>query len=161
MLDNLKGSHLVASWGVTVALGWIATIAMAVMQMSVMKVMLAWTVLMAVPVLMTVKLYMDGDSNKLFNFWAVIVTVLMVENFVTPASVAVYSYFLLWIIAGAVGFYYTSTKLPPPSDKIYRYGAIASAIAVPVVFHNFRTGAILGLITQAVPMLYDYQKVHR
>jgi hypothetical protein len=123
--------------------------------------MVMWTVLMAVPVLMTVKLYLDGDSNKLFDFWAVAVTLLMIQNFLTPASIAVYSFFHLWYVAAIAGFYYTSTKLPPPSDKIYRYSAYLSTAGLAAVIIQPLAAAPLGIILQGGPMIYDWYKVHR
>lgn len=161
MLYDFEQSELLLAWGLTTALGWLATGAMAAVQMSVPAVMAVWTILMAIPIAITVQLYAAGNSNKLFNFWAVIVSLLMVENFVTPASISVYSYFLLWMVASAAGFYYTSRKMPPPSDKTYRYAAVLAALAVPVVYHDYRAGAILGLLLQGGPMIYDYWTVHR
>lgn len=161
MLYEFEQSDLLLAWGVTTALGWLATMIMAVVQPSVPAVMAIWTVLMAIPVVITMQLYAAGNSNKLFNFWAVAVSLLMVENFVTPASISVYSYFLLWMAASAAGFYYTSRKMPPPSDTTYKYAAILAAIALPVVYYDYRAGAILGILLQGGPMLYDYWTVHR
>lgn len=160
-MTDFEGKHLILTWGLTTVFGWLATMAMAGLQMTGGQVMAVWTVLMAIPLTMTVLLYRRGDSNRIFNFWAVVVAVLMVQNFLTPASIAVYSFFLLWIVAGTVGFYYTSERLPPPSDRVYRYGAILSALAIPVVYYEYRAGAILGVIVQGGPLLYDYWTVHR
>ena len=160
-ITDFEGKHLILAWGLTTALGWLATMAMAGLQMTGGQVMAVWTVLMVIPLTMTALLYRRGDSNKIFNFWAVVVAVLMVENLLTPDSIAVYSFFLLWMVAGAAGFYYTSERLPPPSDKTYWYAAILSALAIPVVYHDYRAGAILGLIIQGGPVLYDYWTVHR
>lgn len=161
MFEGLKDSHLVLTWGVTVVLGWISTIGLAVTTGSIQHVMLAWTVLMLPPVAMTVVLYSRNDSNKLFNFWAVAVTVLMVENFLTPAQYEVYSYFHLWILLGAVGLYYTASKVPPPSEKTYRYSAFASIIALALTFQNYQLAPILAVLTQGLPMIYDWYSVHR
>lgn len=161
MLPSFDDSDLVLTWGLTTLLGWIATIGMGISSMSIGKVMAVWSVLMAVPVLMTVKLYLDGESNRIFNFWAVAITLLMLENFLTPGSIALYSYFHLWFVAGAAGFYYTSTKLPPPSDKTYRYAAVVSVIGLAVVLYQPITAPLLAVVLQGGPMLYDWYTVHR
>lgn len=161
MLSSFDESDLVLMWGLTTALGWIATIGMGVSSMSIGKVITVWSILMAVPILMTAKLYYDGESNKIFNFWALAVAVLMLENFFTPASIEIYSYFHLWLLAGAAGFYYTSTKLPPPSEKTYRYAAIASAVGLAVAFYQPIIAPLLAVVLQGGPMLYDWYTVHR
>jgi len=161
MLPSFDDSDLVLVWGLSTALGWIATVAMGIYTLPVEEVMGVWSVLMAVPLLMTAKLYYDGDSNKLFNFWALAIVVLMLQNFLTPGGIAVYSYFHLWLAAGAVGFYYTSTKLPPPSEKTYRYAAIASVIGLGVAFYQPITAPLLAVVLQGTPMLYDWYTVHR
>lgn len=160
MID-FDGSSLLVTWGVTTLLGWAATVGMGAQGLSGGKVMAVWSVLMAAPVLLTVKLYYEGDSNKLFNFWAVAVTLLMVENFLTPESIAIYSFFHLWYVAGAAGFYYTSTKLPPPSDTTYRYAAVLSVAGLAAVVYQPLLAAPLGVVLQGGPMIYDWYTVHR
>jgi len=154
-------STLLLTWGVTTLLGWIATAVMGIQAMTGGQVMALWTALMAIPIAMTAKLYYGGDSNKLFNFWAIAVTVLMIENFVTPGSIAVYSFFHLWYVAAIAGFYYTSTKLPPPSDKIYKYSAYLSVAGLAVVIYQPLAAAPLAVMLQGGPMIYDWYKVHR
>jgi len=154
-------STLLLTWGVTTLVAWLATLAMGVLSMTIGRIMLMWSILMAIPILMTIKLYYDGDSNKLFNFWAVAVTLLMVENFLTPGRFAVYSYFHLWYVAAAGGFYYSSTKLPPPSDKIYKRAAYLSVAGLALVVYNPLIAAPLGVVIQGGPMIYDWYKVHR
>lgn len=161
MFEGFKDSHLLLTWGITVVLGWVSTIGIGVTTGSIQHVMLAWTILMLPPVAMTAVLYSRNDSNKLFNFWAVAVTVLMVQNFLAPPPYEVYSYFHLWIVLGAAGLYYTSSKLPPPSEKTYRYAAFASIIALALTFQNYQLAPILAVLTQGLPMIYDWYDVHR
>jgi hypothetical protein len=158
---DFDDSSLVLAWGLTTVLGWAATAAMGLQTMTGGKVMAVWTVLMAVPVGMTAKLYYDGDSNKLFNFWAVAVTLLMIENFLTPGSIAVYSFFHLWYVAAIAGFYYTSTKLPPPSNKTYKYAAFLSVAGLAAVIYKPLAAAPLAVLLQGGPMIYDWYTVHR
>ena len=154
-------SKTLLSWGLTVTLGWILTILLGFTGYGVKEVMLTWTVLMIIPVAATGILYHKGNSNKVFNFWAVAVTLLMVQNMLAPSSIALYSYFHLWIVAGALGFHYTSQKLPPPSEKIYRYGALGSIAALGLTIYRPFLAPIAAVLVQGVPMLYDYVKVHR
>ena len=158
---DFDDSTLLVTWGVTTLLGWLATAAMGIQGMTGGKVMVVWTVLMAAPIAMTTKLYYEGDSNKLFNFWAVIVTLLMIENFLTPGSIAIYSFFHLWYVAAIAGFYYTSTKLPPPSDKIYKYSAYLSVAGLAAVIYQPLAAAPLAVVLQGGPMIYDWYKVHK
>lgn len=161
MIEKIEESHLLLSWGITVALAWTLTAVMGTSNMFGYLVMPMWTVLMLIPIGMTVLLKYRGDSNRLFDMWAVLVTVLMIENFLTPDIFRFYSYFHLWFIAAVPGFYYTSKKIPPPSEKTYRYGAIASALALPLVFYRPLLAPLLAVPTQGIPMLYDWYTVHR
>ena len=161
MLEKISDSHVIASWGSTVAVAWLLTILMGSQGFTAMEVMYMWTVLMLLPVALTAVLWHRSESNKLFNLWAVLVTLLMIENFVSPDSLLLYSYFHLWMVAGAAGFYYTSERLPPPSDKTYRYGAYASVIALPAVFYMPLLTPLLAAAVQGGPLLYDWYTVHR
>lgn len=158
---NVKDSTLVLTWGTTVTLAWAITLGMGIASLGVREVMSVWSLLMAIPVLMTAGKYLKNDSNRLFNFWAILTVVLMVENFLVPGSIAFYSYFHLWIGAGAIGFYYTSNRLPPPSDSTYRYGAIASITGLVIALLQPLTAPIVALLVQGTPLLYDWYTVHR
>lgn len=161
MIYEIDNSTLLASWGFTTLLGWMATVLMGATGMTIGKVIAVWVVLMALPTLMTLKLVFDGESNKLFNFWALAVAILMIENLMTPTGLAIYSYFHLWYLAGIIGFYYTSSKLPPPSDKTYRYAAFLSLIGFALVVYKPLIAAPLGIVIQGGPMIYDWYTVHR
>ncbi|MFB6100085.1 MAG: hypothetical protein ABEK16_02325 [Candidatus Nanohalobium sp.] len=85
----------------------------------------------------------------------------MAQNFLFN-SFPVFSYFTLWLLVGAAGYYYTSEKLPPPSDKTYLYGAILNLLTVPLVYLIPLTYvAFIAAAVQAGPILYDYRAVHR
>lgn len=158
---KIDKSNTLLSWGLTVALGWLLTISMGAKGYGVKEVMIVWTLLMAVPVAATIILYQKGDSNKILNFWAAAVSLLMAQNILAPPSIALYSYFHLWILAGAAGFYYTSQKLPPPSDKTYLYGALASIPALVLTVYRPFLAPIGAVFVQGGPIMYDYIKVHR
>lgn len=157
----LQDKNVIASWGFTVALAWILTPVMGFQGFTAMEVMYMWTALMLIPVTMTAAMWYRGNSNKLFNFWAVVVTVIMAENFLVPDQFLLYSYFHLWFVAAAAGFYFTSERLPPPSEKTYRYAAYASALALPVVFIQPLAAPLLAVPLQGAPMIYDWFTVHR
>ena len=161
MIDKVKNSHVILTWGLTVALAWLLTGIMAEIGFTAQPVMLMWTILMLPPLLLTGILKYRNDSNKLFNVWAVLVVVLMIQNFLTPASIALYSYFHLWIIAGAFAFYYTSQRLPPPSKKTYLYASYASVLVMPFVIYRPLLTSYVATVVQGGPLLYDWYKVHR
>lgn len=161
MISKIDNSTLLASWGFTTLIGWISTVLMGAAGTTSGKVMIVWTVLMTLPILITLKLVFDGDSNKLFNFWALAVTILMIENLLTPTGLAIYSYFHLWYLAAIIGFYYTSSKLPPPSDRTYRYASFLSLIGFALVVYKPLIAAPLGIVLQGGPMIYDWYTVHR
>lgn len=161
MIDKIKDSHVIFSWGLTVSLAWLATAVMAEMMFGAQAVMLMWTILMIPPLALTGILKYRDSSNKLFNVWALLVIFLMAENFLTPASIALYSYFHLWIVAGALAFYYTSKRLPPPSKKTYRYAAYASVLVMPLVIFRPLLTSFVAVIVQGGPLLYDWYTVHR
>ena len=161
MINKIEDSHVIFSWGLTVTLAWILTAVMAEMMFGAQAVMLMWTILMIPPVALTGLLKYRDSSNKLFNVWALIVIVLMIENFLTPASIALYSYFHLWIIAGALAFYYTSQRLPPPSKKTYLYAAYASVLVMPLVIYRPLLSPFMAAVVQGGPLLYDWYTVHR
>jgi|GEM_PF-1685890 len=161
MIDKIENSHVILSWGLTVTMAWLATAVMAEMGFGYQPVMLMWTVLMLPPLLLTSLLKYRNDSNKLFNVWALLVVVLMIENFLTPSSIALYSYFHLWVVAGAAAFYYTSKRLPPPSKKTYLYAAYASVIIMPLVIYRPLLTSYFAAVVQGWPLLYDWYKVHR
>lgn len=158
---SFEDSTLVLAWGSTVTLAWALTVGMGMASLGVKEVMAIWSILMAVPLVMTAGKYLEGDSNRLFNFWAVITVLLMVENFLASGAIAFYSYFHLWIVAGAIGFYYTSKRLPPPSDSTYRYGALASVLALGVALFQPLAAPVAALLVQGTPLLYDWYTVHR
>ncbi len=160
MIDKIKDSHILLSWGVTVALAWILTPVMGAQGYLASEVMYMWTVLMLPPVILTGILKYRNDSNKLFDVWAVLVILLMIQNFLTPASIAVYSYFHLWIVAGALAFYYTSKHIPPPSKKTYLYAAYASVAMMPLVIYRPLLSPLVAAVVQGGPMVYDYYTVH-
>ena len=161
MIDKIKNSHVILSWGLTVTVAWLATAVMAEMGFGYRPVMAMWTILMLPPLVLTGLLKYRNDSNKLFNVWALLVVVLMIENFLTPTSIALYSYFHLWIVAGAAAFYYTSKRLPPPSKKTYLYAAYASVIIMPLVIYRPLLTSYVAAVVQGGPLLYDWYKVHR
>lgn len=161
MIERLEESHLLLTWGVTVALAWILTPVMGAMGFIASEVMYMWTVLMIPPLGMTGVLKYRGDSNRLFDIWAVLVAALMVQNFLAPATIALYSYYHLWIIAGAAAFYYTSKRIPPPSEKTYRYAAYASIAVMPLVIYRPLLSPEVVFAVQGGPMLYDWYAVHK
>lgn len=148
---------LLLSWGATVSLGWLTTAIMGALGMTIGKVLAAWMILMAVPILSTLMLYYKGKSNAVFNFWAVVVTVLMVENILAPAGLDYYSYFHLWYGAAVLGFYYTSRKVPSPANRVYRIATALSGIGLAAVFIEPFLAVPLGIILQGGPMLYDWK----
>jgi hypothetical protein len=158
---RFKDSWMVPIWGITVLLGWLITAASPILLIGTTKILLAWTLLMALPVLLTAWLRLDGRSNRLLDFWALLVSVLMFQNWLAPPGYRVFSFFSLWFIAGAVGFYYTSRKVPGRAGKTYRYAAVASALALLPVLWNWKLGIPLAVLTQGTPMLYNYLKLHR
>lgn len=161
MIDRIKDSHIIFTWGLTVAVAWLLTAVMAEMKFGVGPIMAMWTTLMLPPVMLTGILKYRNDSNKLFNMWALLIIVLMIENFLTPASLALYSYFHLWIIAGGIAFYYTSKRLPPPSKKTYRYASYASLFVMPLVIYRPLLTSYAAILVQGGPLLYDWYTVHR
>ncbi|WP_414838292.1 hypothetical protein ACK3SF_02720 [Candidatus Nanosalina sp. VS9-1] len=161
MIEKIKDSQIILSWGVTVALAWLLTPVMAAQAFTATQAMYVWTALMAVPLALTGLLKYRGDSNKIFDMWALLVTLLMIENFLTPLQFAMYSYFHVWFIAGAFGFYYTSKRLPPPSKKTYRYAAYASIAVLPAVFYRPLLSPLIAIFVQGGPILYDWYTVHR
>jgi hypothetical protein len=112
------------------------------------------------PVTFTLEEYRQGESNRLFNFWALAVAALMIENFYAPLSLQAASFFTAWFLLGAGGFYYTSEKLPPPSDKIYWYAALLNLVASPVHLSSIYAASFIAAVVQGGPMLYDWYRVH-
>jgi hypothetical protein len=112
------------------------------------------------PLTFTLEEYRQGESNRLFNFWALAVAILMAENFYAPLSLQAASFFTAWFLLGAGGFYYTSRKLPPPSDKIYWYAALLNLVASPVHLSYIYAAPFIAALVQAGPMLYDWYRVH-
>lgn len=161
MMDKIKDSHVIFSWGLTVSLAWLLTAVMAELSFGYRPVMAMWTILMLPPLALTGILKYRDKSNKLFNVWAVLVVVLMIENFLTPTSIAIYSYFHLWIVAGAFAFYYTSKRLPPPSKNTYLYAAYASVLIMPLVIFRPLLTSFVAAVVQGGPLLYDWYTVHR
>lgn len=145
----------------TVLIGWLVTAASPVLLIGTRTILIAWTLLMAVPVLLTVWLRFEDRSNRLFDFWAVLVSVLMVQNWLAPPGYRILSFFALWFVAAAAGFYYTSVKVPGEPGETYRYAACASTAALPLVLWNWRLGIPLAVLTQGTPMIYNYWKFHR
>lgn len=156
MKTEITGSEVVLAWGVTSGLGWIATIFLT----GITQILAAWTALMAVPIGMTAYLYMDGRSNRLLNMWSVLVSAVMVQNYIVPLRYGIYSYLYLWIIAGLAGYIYTYRRLPPPSQSYYRYAAYLSAASLPLIAFDYRLTPVIGVIAQGLPMIHDYRKVH-
>lgn len=157
---KLKESKILLLWGLTTFTGWFLTGLGYIVPFRPFTVLAAWTVLMAVPVALTVVKFYQDTSNKLFNFWALAVAVLMVENFFINRFL-IFSYFTLWLIVGAAGYYYTSRKIPPPSEKTYFYGTGLNILAVPLVhLLPLRLVAFVIAFVQTGPIFYDYWKVH-
>jgi hypothetical protein len=112
------------------------------------------------PVTFTLEEYRQGESNRLFNFWALAVAALMIENFYAPLYLQAASFFTAWFLLGAGGFYYTSGKLPPPSDKIYWYAALLNLVVSPVHLSSIYAASFIAAVVQGGPMLYDWYRVH-
>jgi hypothetical protein len=146
---------------VTVFIGWIFTGVAPFLVFGTREILLAWTFLMFFPITFTVEEYRKGESNKLFNFWALAVAILMIENFYAPLSLQAASFFTAWFLLGAGGFYYTSEKLPPPSEKTYRYAALLNLLAAPLHIFLLYTTPFIAAAVQGGPMLYDWFTVHR
>ncbi|MFB6242437.1 MAG: hypothetical protein ABEJ36_06585 [Candidatus Nanosalina sp.] len=145
----------------TVLAGWLMTAASPLLLIGTRKILIAWTLLMAIPILLTAWLRFEGRSNRLFDFWAVLVSILMAQNWLAPSGYRVLSFFALWFAAVALGFYYTSSKVPGKPGETYRYAAYASAAALPVVLWNWRLGIPIAVLIQGTPMIYNYLKFHR
>lgn len=156
MVSLPKREYIVPTWGFTSSLGWLLTIAMGYVGFYTTEILVMWTVLMGIPVAFTLLLWRDSRSNKLLNFWALVVPSLLVVNFLTPYNLSLYSYFHLWIISGTAGLYYTAKKVPSPYNKVYKYGVYASLAAIPLVFYRPYLTPVPAAIVQGGPMLYDY-----
>lgn len=157
---EISDSNILLSWAVTTFLGWIITAAGYFIFLTPSVVLIGWAVLMLIPVAVTVRKYYSGNSNKLFNAWAIIVSILMLQNFAVNQFL-VFSYFTLWMIAGAVAYFYTSKKLPPPSDRTYLYASGLNLAATPLIYLiPLRYFALLAALVQAGPIFYDYWEVH-
>lgn len=157
---KIEESKLLLIWGITAFLGWILTGIGYIVPLTPSTVMLGWTALMAIPVAITLKKYYSGISNKVFNVWALIVAAIMLQN-VFINQFLIFSYFTLWMIAGAAVYYYTSTKLPPPSEKTYLYAAAINLAAIPLIYlAPLKYFAFLAALVQAGPIFYDYLRVH-
>lgn len=127
-----------------------------------LETLLIWTLLMAVPVSLTLLKKHGSNSNKIFDLWAIIVVVLLVENFLTPLNLAFLSYFPLWLLIGSAAFYFTSKRLPPPSRDFYFKAALLNLGSVPAVFLvSGDVAALFAAAVQAGPVLYDWFTVHR
>ena len=153
---DIDRKDVLLAWGSTVTLGWLATLAMGMLSMTIGKVLVAWVVLMAVPVGMTAYLYISDESSMLLNFWAVAVTVLMAENILAPAGLDLYSYFHLWFVASAAGFYFTSRQVPEGPDRTYRIASVLSLAGLGIVAVQPFLAVPLGVILQGAPILYDW-----
>lgn len=142
-------------------IGWLVTAASPVLLIGTRMILLTWSLLMAIPVLMTAWLRYEGRSNRLLDFWAALVSALMIQNWLAPPGYRVLSFFALWFAAAAAGFYYTSNMVPGEPGETYRYAAFASAAALPLVLWNWKLGIPLAVLTQGTPMIYNYLKFHR
>lgn len=156
MINLPKRELIVPTWGFTASIGWILTIAMGYANFYTTEILVMWTVLVSIPVIFTFLLWRDNRSNKLLNFWALTVPLLLAVNFVTPYSLSVYSYFHLWMIFSIAGLYFTAKKVPSPYNKVYKYGVYASLAAIPLVFYRPYLTPVPAAIVQGGPMLYDY-----
>ena len=158
MINNLKKNFIVPIWGFATLGAWILTFVMGSAGFYTNEILAMWTVLMSIPVGYTAILYRQSRSNKLLNFWAATVSFFLVLNFVTPSSLALYSYFHLWIVVGFIGIYYTAKKVPSPYNKIYKYSIYASVAMVPVLMYRPYLTPIPAAVVQGLPMLYDYYR---
>lgn len=158
---KIEESQLLLLWGLTTFLGWIITGIGYFVPLMPSTLLIGWAVLMLIPVAVTVRKYYIGNSNKLFNAWTILVSILMLQNF-TVDQFLVFSYFTIWMIVGTLAYFYTSKKLPPPSDKTYLYASGLNLAATPLVYLiPLRHFAFLAALVQAGPIFYDYWEVHR
>lgn len=149
-------SKLILVWGVTVTAGWLLTFGLPRFGFGKKTIMLSWMVLMAFPVIQTALRVHRNDSNRLLNFWALIVALAMVQNILAPQNLQYYSYFHLWYIVGALGLYYTGSKVPGKSSAIYKTGSIFSIIGLAVITFIPYLAAPLAALTQGMPMIIDW-----
>lgn len=157
----IEDSKLLLFWGISVFLGWLTTAAGYLVLLDPSLVLITWSILLGPPLFVTLsKLRGGGDSNKLWNFWAGITVIIMLQNFLV-STYLIFSYFTLWLIIGSIGCHYTSNKLPPPSEKTYLYGTILNALTIPFVYLiPLRYVAVLAAFVQAGPIFWDWWKFH-
>jgi hypothetical protein len=157
---KIKDAQLLLIWGITTLTGWIITGIGYFIPWTISKVLAAWVALMAVPTGITAWKYYKESSNKVFDLWAVLMLLLAVN--IGVDRMLVFNYFTLWMIAGAAGYYYTSSKLPPPSDKTYLYGFTANLLATPLVYLlPLKYFCFIAALVQTAPIFYDWYSVHR
>lgn len=157
---KIEEPQLLLLWGLTTFMGWILTSIGYFIPLTPLTVLIGWAALMLIPVAITAKKYYSDSSNKLFNAWAIIISILMLQNFVTD-RLLIFSYFTLWMIAGAGAYFYTSKKLPPPSDKTYLYASALNLAVTPLIYLiPLRYFALVAALVQAGPIFYDYWEVH-
>ncbi len=161
---KIEESKLLLIWGLTTFLGWIFTWTGYMLPLTPFTVLSGWTALMVIPVTITLKKFYSGLSNKVFNFWALAVAAIMLQNVLNNLLInrfLIFSYFTLWLIAGAAVYYYTASKLPPPSEKTYLYAAAVNMAVIPLIyFVPLKYFTFLAAVVQSVPIFYDYWKVH-
>lgn len=161
MKTEISDSNIILSWAVTTFLGWIVTALGYEIPLLPSTVILIWSGLMAVPIVPTCFKYYRNDSNKLFNIWAVLTIILLIQNYFTP-GLRIFSYYTVWMVGVAAAYYYTYRKIPPLSEKTYLYGAVVNLAAVPLIYLiPLQYFAVLVAFVQAGPVFYDWLKVHR
>jgi len=158
---EISDSNIILAWAVTTFLGWIITALGYRIPLMPSTIIFIWAGLMAVLIIPTALKYYRDDSNKLFNIWAILTVVLLVQNYFTP-GLQIFSYYTIWMIGVAAAYYYTYSKIPPLSKKTYLYGAALNLAAIPLIYlMPLQYFAVLAGVVQAGPVFYDWYKVHR
>ncbi len=160
---------IIAAWGIVIALAW------GYLHLDKINffgtgfqtsAMIWWTVLMVGLVASTYAWFPNAKQNKVVRAWTLILAVGLIINYlnlfhILPAQVALYSYYHLWLLLGAVGFAYTAMKWTPKSAPIYWVAAglnalllVYALVAVQDPFFN-QYSLLLAGIVQGLPTLAD------
>jgi hypothetical protein len=157
---KIEESKLLLIWGLTTFLGWIFTGIGYMVPLTAFTVLSGWIGLMVIPVAISLKKFYSGMSDNVFNVWALAVAAIMIQNILINRFL-IFSYFTLWLVVGAVAYYYTASKLPPPSEKTYLYAAAINLALIPLIyFVPLKHFTFLAALVQSAPIFYDYWSVH-
>ena len=154
---------LLVVWGLTVFAGYMLTGMLGQGGgPGVDDILWLWTILMILPVALTVRL---DDAGKLAWVWAGATVLFLLENWFAFgfASMAVkhFSFHQLWFLFGALGFAYTASVVEGSSRKaLYGVAAALNALGLVLLYtpahHTVEPLAFpILMIIQGAPMLID------